>query len=380
MSVRRDKRNGRWFYRKQIRFPDGRRQRIFGVPTTDGLPDTKAGAGEAERLAIQRVLSNGSTKPLAPLPEPTKEIPTVQQFAPLFLELSQVTNKPSSVRSKIIAMRDHIQPRLGTLRLDEVTYREIEDLKLHLATTLRKCGRPLKQKTINNSLKILHRMLVIAKKRGLLDKLPEIEWFRPPLPEFDFLTFDEAPRLIAAAHGEWRTMITLALRTGLRRGELLALRWQDLDLPAGKLFVRQNFVLGVFGTPKSGKPREIPLSDATVAMLKAHRHLRGPLVFCDDAGRVLQLDRPWAALSRACKRAGLRCVGWHVLRHTFASHLAMRNAPLKAIQELLGHASVQMTMRYAHLAPGVTRTSIDLLDSPNVAAGRQPASENVAIP
>ena len=67
-------------------------------------------------------------------------------------------------------------------------------------------------------------------------------------------------------------------------------------------------------------------------------------------------------LWRACRKAGLRQIGWHVLRHTYASHLAMRGAPLKAIQELLGHATIEMTMRYAHLSPGARRDSARLLD------------------
>jgi site-specific recombinase XerD len=70
-----------------------------------------------------------------------------------------------------------------------------------------------------------------------------------------------------------------------------------------------------------------------------------------------------AALARV-QAGGLRRIGWHVLRHTFASHLVMRGVPLKAIQELLGHASIEMTMRYAHLAPDVAREAVKLLDAP----------------
>lgn len=106
------------------------------------------------------------------------------------------------------------------------------------------------------------------------------------------------------------------------------------------------------------------------------RHLRGPLVFCDDMGGFLKINKLHRVMEATCKRAGLRHLGWHVLRHTFASHLAMRNVPLKAVQELLGHASIQMTMRYAHLSPNVSRSAVDLLDLPGVAAGWQQSTDN----
>lgn len=82
----------------------------------------------------------------------------------------------------------------------------------------------------------------------------------------------------------------------------------------------------------------------------------------NHGGRVLTKEECKHPLWRACKRAGLRRIGWHTLHHTFASHLAMRGAPLKAVQELLGHATIQMTMRYAHLAPEVARDAVKLLD------------------
>ena len=73
---------------------------------------------------------------------------------------------------------------------------------------------------------------------------------------------------------------------------------------------------------------------------------------------------------RACKRAGLRPISWHVLRHTFASHLVMRGVPLKAVQELMGHATIEMTMRYAHLSPDVRRNAVQLLDHGKTMATR----------
>lgn len=353
MSVRREKRYGRWLYRKQVRLADGRRVRIFGVPTTIGLPNTKAGAEEAERREVNRVLSSGVVKPIAPQ---EKEVPTVATFSTVFLDVSRVDNKPSSVDMKESAFRMHLLPAFGELRLDRVTYSAIQDFKV------KKVGQGLANKTINNSLTVLRRMLVVARKRGLIEVVPEVEWLKVAKPEFDFLTFEEAEQLLQAADGEWRTMILVALRTGMRQGELAALRWKDVDLNAGRIIVRQNFVRGRMGTPKSGKPREIPLGNDLLSALKRHRHLRGELVFCTGDGRLLRPDECKTPLWRACRKAGLRKIGWHALRHSFASHLVMKGVPLVAVQQLLGHSTIQMTMRYAHLGPEVTRDAVRMLD------------------
>lgn len=352
MTARQDK-EGRWFYRTMHQ---GRR--VYGTPRAFGLPNSKSGAVEAERRAIARAMAGEPIKPtesILPAPPPPKEVHTIESFAPTFLAVSGVANKPSSVNSKEQVLRDHLKPHIGPLALERVDYATIEDLKV----TLR--GK-LSAKSVNNVLTVLRRMLAIAKKRKLIESVPEIEWLRVPKSQFDFLTFDELRRLVTAADGEWTTMVLLAARTGLRQGELLALRWEDCDLVAGRLMVRQAVARGIVGTPKSGKDREVPLSPETVARLKSHRHLRGPLVFCDAAGHMLTRGECKHPLYRACKRAGLRRIGWHVLRHTFASHLAMRGVSPKAIQELGGWASLSMVLRYAHLTPEVRRDAVALLD------------------
>lgn len=190
-------------------------------------------------------------------------------------------------------------------------------------------------------------------------------------------------------------MIFTALRTGLRYGELSELRWDDVDLVAGKLMVRRSYHDGHVGPPKNGKQREIPLSEETVSFLKAHRRRQlgdnkvvqlsgvvpqdnmettrlrrrspdSPLVFAKpDGGRHIH-RRSDVALKRCCRYAGLRMIGWHCLRHTFASHLVMRGAALKAVQELLGHSTMEMTMRYAHLSPEVRKEAVELLDTVQV--------------
>ena len=119
------------------------------------------------------------------------------------------------------------------------------------------------------------------------------------------------------------------------------------------------------------------VSPKLVRVLKAHRHLKGKLVFCNVDGSMLTKDQVKRILPRACRKAGLREVQWHKLRHSFASQLVMAGVSLKAVQELLGHSTIQMTMRYAHLAPSTLRDAVAVLDKPVQA--QRPSGHHVGI-
>jgi integrase len=239
--------------------------------------------------------------------------------------------------------------------LDAIGPPEIEVYKA------KKIKAGLARKTINNHLTVLRKMLATAIEWRMAVTLPAIKWLKAPQPEFDFLTFEEANRLIECAPNEWRTMITVAVRTGLRIGELLALQWIDVDLDAGRIVVRRAVSEGIIGTPKNGRSREVALSKEAADALQNH-HRRGEFVFCARNGAMLPRHATREPLRFAAKRAGLRFIGWHCLRHTFASHLIMRGAPIKAVQELLGHSTIEMTMRYTHLSPDARREAVRLLD------------------
>ena len=225
-------------------------------------------------------------------------------------------------------------------------------------------------------------MLRVAHEWELLEGLPKIKLLKAPKPEARYLEADEAERLVEAAKSEplWYAMITVALHTGLRVGELLALRWGDLDLRRGEMQVWRSVVEGHVDTPKSGKPRKIPLNDTVVRVLKTHKHLRSELVFCQDDGSMLTDGQIKCPLYRIRRRAGIVDVAWHGLRHTFATQLAMRGIPVKAIQELLGHSTIEVTMRYAHFSPVGLKAAVAVLDHPSStptaqepAAHRRPA-------
>lgn len=344
MSVRR--RNGSWVI-DIVFWRNGRRNRIR---------KTVGNVSKSEALALERQERSRLEVSL----KLNIVVPRFDEFAEEFIETYAVTNnKPSEVESKRTIIEKHLVPFFGEFRLDAIGPQQFEKFKA------KQVAAGLAPKTINNQLTVLHRIFTVAKEWGRLATVPSMRWLPTPLPEFDFLTFEEAARLLDAAEREWRPMILVALRTGLRHGELLALRWDDVDLVTGRLNVRRAVARGIVGTPKSGKGRELPLSPETVAVLKElPSRFAGGLVFPDRRGHMLTRGECRRPLWRACHQAGIRRIGWHVLRHTFASHLAMKGVAIKAIQELLGHSTLEITLRYSHLSPDIRRDAVTLLDTP----------------
>jgi integrase len=145
---------------------------------------------------------------------------------------------------------------------------------------------------------------------------------------------------------------------------LLVLEWGDLDLHNHQVIFRRASSRGVVGPTKSGKGRRVPMTERLHETLKAVRHLRGGLVFCQPNGKPLDAWRLTRLLDRASKRAGLRQIRRHDCRHWFASQLLIGGVPLPQVQAWLGHSTIAMTMRYAHLAPGHGADLIGVLEAP----------------
>jgi len=216
----------------------------------------------------------------------------------------------------------------------------------------------------------LHAMFAFAIRRGWCVRNPVALVEKPRGGrnlDIRFLEVQELEALLAATPTDERglterVLYLTAAMTGLRRGELLALRWQDIDWTAGVVRVRRNYTRGQFGTPKSHRSsRAVPLAQRVRGELELHHErsrFQAPadLVFPHpELGVVLDPAKLRKRFQAAARRAGLRPVRFHDLRHTFGTRMAAAGAPLRWIQEWLGHSDYRTTMLYADYAPDLSQ-------------------------
>ncbi len=240
-------------------------------------------------------------------------------------------------------------------RLSEITYFDLETFRNRRKTTPTRAGKPRTEATVNREMSTLRHMLNKAVEWGMLEASPFAKGSRLMLKENNhrlrFLTEAEID-LLKECSPHLKPIVETAMLTGMRRGELLSLKWEQ---------IRNGFIY--LTETKSGKARQIPINDRLAEVLKEVRRgnqFKSPYVFCDPQGRrFYEVKRSFAS---ACRRAGIEAFRFHDLRHTFASRLVMKGASLKAVQELLGHADLKMTMRYAHLSQEHLRDSVNLLN------------------
>lgn len=284
--------------------------------------------------------------------------PKFGKFASNWLKRKRVLLRPGTV-SSYKAQVVRLCVYLGEKRLSELHYPAIESFRDDLME-----AETLSPRTVNACLTILGTILQDARRAGLILDNPVrlLRGLPVQKKEMDFLTHREIPQFLDGAgcvSDLYRTLAFAAIFTGLRRGELLALRWQDIDFQEGKLRVRRSWKDGTFQEPKSvaGK-RTVHLPPQLVTELKTHR-LRsgnppgGALVFQQES-RPLPLaavSRNW--LNRSLRACGLReSLRFHDLRHTFAALLIHQGESPKYVQNQMGHSSIVVTLdNYGHIFP-----------------------------
>lgn len=354
---------GKWRYRnKGVRLPDGRIIAVSGTPAVN----TKAAAeqAEADRVALEIDRVRFPEKYAEAQPVEAKPALTFAEFWERRYYPTTTGDGVGTRQLKAQHARDHILPAVGGLELGAIGRRELDELRGRLMGPTDTRGA-LSAKTTRCILGTLGHALVMAHAWGDLDALPKMPKVRVEDPEWDHLTLQETRALIQAARDPRdRLLLLFAVSTGARAGEELALEWADLTLTPGAEAVRfkRSRRKDVTGPTKSRHHRSVPLPPALADALRAARLDAGarPLVFVDQAGAQLRLCQLHDALERTLKRAGLRRVRWHDLRHSFASHLVAAGVPLNVVQQRLGHSTIAMTMRYAHLAPDHHRHFVDL--------------------
>jgi integrase len=297
--------------------------------------------------------------------------------------LERQGRKRSTLTAVESILRIWLTPFFGDRDVRRITVDDVNDLMRMMesgarpgprAVGDRRYGRPVGAKSVRNYIGTLSALLGFAERKGWVTKnvahridLPAAE----SSEDIRFLEPDEVLALADAAvagpcHAIDRALYVTAAMTGLRQGELIALRWRDVDWRASRIRVRQNYVLGEFGTPKSKRStRSVPMADAVAGELdrlfKVSPHQRDDdLVFGDpDTGEPLDTAAILRRYKRALKAAHLEPTHrFHDLRHTFGTRMAAAGVPMRTLQEWMGHRDIETTQRYADYAPSAREAEL----------------------
>ena len=293
----------------------------------------------------------------------------------------------------------HVLPRIGNRQLQQLTAPMLNALYAELLVDGRRHGAGgLGAKTVRYIHTTIHKVLSDAVDADLVPRNVAAK-AKPPRPqrvaavEMRFWSAPELAQFLGGVAGTrleaaWR----LAAMTGMRRGEVLGLRWRDIDLDSARLSVRRALVSVAYAivesTPKTHQARVIDLDPATVVVLRAHRERQetersewGPnyrerdLVFCQENGLPIHPDSFTQRFDREVRCSALPRIRLHDLRHTHASIALQAGVPVKVISERLGHESPAFTMKqYAHVIPGMQA------EAANIVAGlvaEEPSVERV---
>jgi integrase len=219
--------------------------------------------------------------------------------------------------------------------------------------------------TVNRELAFVKRVFAVASENALVDRNPAkpVKFLREPSGRVRFLSDEEEAALRAEVGEKDWPVIAFALNTGLRRGEQFNLRWEHVNLANRVLTIPRS---------KHGGSRHVQLNDTAMAILRSQpSRFHSRWVFPSTTGKTAMSANNfrYRMFDPAVRRAKIEDFTWHDLRHTFASRLVMRGADLRSVQELLGHKTLAMTLRYAHLSPTHLHHAVKLLDAGGTSGG-----------
>lgn len=286
-------------------------------------------------------------------------------FAEEFLNIHSKANK-KSWKADYYNLQS-LKSYFGGKYLYTITIKDIEKFKFERSGQVGPA-------TVNRELATLKTMF---SKAVTWEKLHEniarnVKFFKEPAGRLRFLEQEEIVKVLANCSKRLRPVVVLALNTGMRRGEILGLKWHDVDF--------KNNIITLLDT-KNGEKREVYMNEQVkTALICVRKHPESPYIFCNPLGKPFHDIRK--SFFTALKKSGITNFHFHDLRHTFASQLAMSGTDINTIRELMGHKDIRMTLRYSHLSPSHKKRAVDVLGqrmdtfwtlSPN--ASNQPKEE-----
>lgn len=238
------------------------------------------------------------------------------------------------------------------LRLNHLNLKEVELLQSFFLE------KNYKVATCNRYLKIFKASMTKAYEWNLisewrLKEIRKVKSLKGETKRLRYLSKEEIQNLLSNCDRHLYPIVFTALHTGMRKGEILSLKWSQVDMKNGLILVDKT---------KNFDRREIPMNESLKKLFRQlYRRLDTDYIFVnpDTGKRYYDLKK---SFTTACRKAGIRDFHFHDLRHTFASHLVMSGADLKTVQELLGHKSLSMTLRYAHLSQAHKREAVKALE------------------
>ena len=269
-----------------------------------------------------------------------------EDFAKEYLEYAKI-NKKSWERDECVLKR--LVPHFGDLVLSKITPHHIEEYKKS------RLDDGINPSTINRELACLKHMFTVAERFRKFDgknPVKEVNFLQEIKRVMKILAKDEIGRLCDAANGHIKPIIIMALNTGMRKGEILGLRWNDIDFIEHYIYLKKT---------KSNVMRKVPMNSVVSGMLKKIKR-EGGYVFTNPA-TGLQYSDIFHPFKTACEEAKIRDLRFHDLRHTAATLMVMGGIDLVTVKEILGHSTIEMTMRYAHPTPENKRRAVEVLGS-----------------
>jgi integrase len=333
--------------------PDGTRRKMLRYEALGEVARKRASEILSQRISAAR---NGRTTTRSRVTFRTLAGEWDTSVLPLY--------KHSTQKHRRFMLKKHLLPQFGDMAVSSVTRQEIQAYVAHLTQA------GYAPKSIDHIHDVLSAVLRTAVKWGHLQEnpargvdLPTLRCVRPKWA----LTTGQAASLLADLPPLARTMVGLAILSGLRRGELFALRWKDIDEHARVLTVRESVYDGTFGTPKTeAGSRQIPLSGRALHLTvgwKAHAANTEPdaLVFGTRVGTPISPNNVLRrSIFPACKRLGLPRATWLTFRRTYSSWSHDKGVPGKVVAQLMGHANVDTTLNvYTQVLDGAVREAVE---------------------